>query len=296
LDIADVLYYLINDVLIKNFVEIAMPKIILNSFLWLFLFSWSTVSGCATSSSNTAQDPFEGFNRSIFAFNEGVDKVILKPVAKGYKAIMPEPLNQGVTNFFSNLDDVVVIANDLLQFKLTQAASDTGRIVLNSTVGLLGFFDVASQVGLTKHDEDFGQTLGYWGIGNGPYIVLPLFGPSSARDAFGFGTDTFLDPLYYYAGSKNGIKTVAPYAAKAVDERSDLLAAEKVLNTAALDKYAYLRDAYLARREYLVYDGNPPEDEEDDDIFDEDDEDDEDQSEDQDQDVIEENEDRQAGE
>jgi phospholipid-binding lipoprotein MlaA len=270
-------------------VEIAMAKIILNSVLCLFLFSWSTVSGCATST--TAQDPFESFNRGIFAFNEGLDKVVLKPVAKGYKAIMPEPINQGVTNFFSNLDDVIVIANDLLQFKLTQAASDTGRILLNSTVGFLGFFDVASKVGLNKHDEDFGQTLGYWGLGNGPYLVLPLFGPSSARDAFGLGTDTFLDPLYYYAGSTSGVKTAVPYATKVVDERSDLLAAEKVLDTAALDKYTYLRDAYLARREYLVYDGNPPEDQADDlDLFDDE------EDEDQDDEEIEENEDEQTSE
>jgi len=262
-------------------VEIAMQKIIFNSVLWLFLFSCTTIiSGCATTSS-TAQDPFEGFNRGMFAFNEGLDKVVLKPVAKGYKAVMPEPINQGVTNFFSNLGDIIVIANNLLQFKFTQAASDTGRVVLNSTVGLLGFFDIASKVGFQKHDEDFGQTLGYWGLGNGPYLVLPLFGPSSARDAFGLGADTFLDPLYYYSSSKSGVKTIAPYAAKAVDDRSNLLAAEKVLDTAALDKYAYLRDAYLARREYLVYDGNPPEEDEDDLLF-EDDEDDVDDEDDED--------------
>ena len=275
--------------------EIAMQKIVFNSVLWLFLFSWTTISGCATSS--TAQDPFESFNRGIFALNEGLDKVVLKPVAKGYKAVMPEPLNQGVTNFFSNLDDVIVIANDLLQFKFTQAASDTGRILLNSTVGLLGFFDIASKVGFQKHDEDFGQTLGYWGVGNGPYLVLPLFGPSSARDAFGLGADTFLDPLYYYANSKSGVNTVAPYVAQAIDDRSDLFAAEKVLDTAALDKYAYLRNAYLARREYLVYDGNPPEEEEDDLLFEDDeDEDDEDEDEEVEDDEDDEDEDEEVEE
>lgn len=274
-----------------------MQKIVFNTVLWLFLFFWSTVSGCATTSSgSTAQDPFESFNRHIFAFNEGLDKVVLKPVAKGYKAIMPEPVNQGVTNFFSNLDDIIVIANDLLQFKFLQASSDTGRFLLNSTVGLLGFFDVASKVGFQKHNEDFGQTLGYWGLGNGPYLVLPLFGPSSARDAFGLATDTFLDPLYYYAtGAESGAQAVAPYAAKTVDERSDLLGAEKVLDTAALDKYTYIRDAYLARREYLVYDGNPP-DEDEDDLFEDDDENDDLDENDDENDDLDENDDEDASE
>jgi len=264
-----------------------MQKIVFNSVLWLLLFSWASVSGCATSS-GAAQDPFESFNRGIFAFNEGLDKVVLKPMAKGYKAVMPEPLNQGVTNFFNNLGDVIVIANDLLQFKFTQAASDTGRVLLNSTVGILGFFDVASKVGFAKHDEDFGQTLGYWGLGNGPYLVLPLFGSSSARDAFGLGADSFLDPLfYYYAGTESQVKALAPYVAKVIDERSDLLALEKVVDTAALDKYTYRRDAYLSRREYLVYDGNPPEENQEDidDILFEDEEDYEDEEYDEDEEL-----------
>ncbi|RKZ49574.1 MAG: VacJ family lipoprotein [Candidatus Parabeggiatoa sp. nov. 3] len=250
--------------------------------LGLLLGSW-ILSGCATTTTPHESDPFEGFNRSIFAFNEGVDKAILKPVAKGYKAITPKPVNKGVTNFFSNLDDVIVIANDLLQFKFKQAASDTGRVLLNSTVGLLGLIDVASEFELPKHNEDFGQTLGYWGVGSGPYLVLPLLGPSSARDTVGLGVDVFLDPRLYYTGTPQGLSSnhviYASEAVKKVDMRADFLEVEKVVEVAALDKYSYYREAYLSRRNYLVYDGNPPQNEDIGDIFD--DEDDEDFDEDE---------------
>ena len=253
------------------------------SVLGLLLLSW-LVSGCATTANNDV-DPLEKFNRGVFAFNEGVDKVVVKPVAKTYKAIVPDPVDQGVTNFFSNIGDIVVVANDLLQFKFKQAASDAGRFFLNSTVGLLGFVDVASELGLPKHNEDFGQTLGYWGVDSGPYLVLPVLGPSSARDAFGWGADSFLDPLFYATGSPSIIDPayLGPYAVKGVDTRADLLGAEKILGIAALDKYSYIRDAYLARREYLVYDGEPPESDEDD-LFDDDDDDDDDDGDDDDDD------------
>jgi phospholipid-binding lipoprotein MlaA len=243
----------------------------------LLLLSW-LVSGCATTANNP--DPLEKFNRTIFAFNEGVDSVVVKPVAKTYKKVMPTPVDKGVTNFFSNLGDVAVIANDLLQFKFKQAASDTGRLFLNSTVGLLGFVDVASGFGLPKHQEDFGQTLGYWGINTGPYLVLPILGPSSVRDAFGVGTDSFLDPLFYATGNTSNTfidpAYLAPYAVKGLDMRADLLGAEKILEVAALDKYTYIRDAYLARRNYLVYDGMVPTEGEDDIFGDDEDFDDED--------------------
>ncbi len=229
------------------------------SVLGSLLLSW-VVSGCATPPTHNP-DPFEKFNRGVFAFNDGVDQMVIKPIAKTYKTIVPSPIDNGVTNFFSNIDDIVVVVNDLFQLKFKQAASDTGRLLINSTVGLLGFIDVATDIGLPKHDEDFGQTLGYWGVNSGPYIVLPILGPSSARDAVGVGTDLLFDPTFYYAASPTteaGQAILAGGAVRGVDKRADLLGLEKVLQTAALDKYAYFRDAYLARREYLVYDGDPP--------------------------------------
>jgi phospholipid-binding lipoprotein MlaA len=225
----------------------------------LLLCSWLMV-GCATTPNNSA-DPWENFNRGVFAFNEGLDKAVLKPVAESYKAITPQPIDKGISNFFSNLNDVVVIGNDLLQLKFKQAAADTGRFLLNSTVGLLGLVDVASELGLPKNYEDFGQTLGYWGVENGPYLVLPFLGPSSLRDTAGRGVDIFLDPRFYYAnyqGTDTQTLMLSTYGVEGVDFRADLLGTERILETAALDKYSYIRDAYLARREYLVYDGNLP--------------------------------------
>ncbi len=241
-----------------------------NSVFGLLLLSW-VVSGCATTTHNP--DPLEKLNRGVYAFNDGLDKTMLKPAAEVYETIVPEPVDSGVSNFFSNLGDIVVVVNDLLQFKFKQAASDSGRFLINSTVGLLGFVDVASELGLPKHNEDFGQTLGYWGVGSGPYLVLPFFGPSSVRDTVGLGGDTLLDPFfYYYTGTHAGTHALAPYVVKGIDQRAKLLGAEKVLQVAALDEYSYVRDAYLSRREYLVYDGTPPEKEEfDEDFFDEDD-------------------------
>lgn len=243
------------------------------SILGLVFLSW-LISGCAIP--QTKQDPLENFNRNVYAFNDGIDKLLVKPVAETYKTIVPEPVDHGVSNFFSNINDMVVVANDLLQLKFKQAASDTGRFLLNSTVGLLGIFDVASELGLNKHQEDFGQTLGYWGINSGPYLVLPFLGPSTARDAVGLGADSLFDPLFYAGAQTFDPTYVTPYVVKGVDIRADLLGAEKILQVAALDEYSYIRDAYLARREYLVHDGRPPEkktetedsDEEGDDLFD----------------------------
>ena len=136
------------------------------------------------------EDPWQGFNRSMFEFNEGVDKYVAKPVAQGYQAITPQFIDTGITNFFSNLEDALIIVNDIFQLKPLQALSDTSRFLINSTVGLFGFFDVASHLGLEKHNEDLGQTLGYWGVGSGPYVMLPLLGPSNVRDGFGLAGDT----------------------------------------------------------------------------------------------------------
>jgi phospholipid-binding lipoprotein MlaA len=221
------------------------------------------MTGCATTNQSAGvYDPLEGYNRAMFKFNDTVDAAIIKPVAKGYDTVMPDPLSHGISNFFSNLNDVTVIINDLLQFKFEQAFRDSGRFVLNSTVGVAGIFDVASLSGYTKNNEDFGQTLGVWGSEPGAYVVLPFFGPRTVRDSFGLVGDYFSDPITYIEGP--GARN-AFLATRIVDTRANLLKAEKVLDEAATDRYSYVRDAYLQRRQHLIYDGNPPE--EDFDVF-----------------------------
>jgi len=214
------------------------------------------LTGCASTHANNPADPLESFNRGVYRFNDTVDKAIAKPVAQGYNAVMPAPGKIMVSNFFSNLDDVIVTINDLLQFKFAQAASDGSRFLFNSTFGVLGLFDVASR--LEKHNEDFGQTLGYWGVGSGAYIVLPIFGPSSVRDGVGLYVDSRPSRLRHvdHIRTRNQL-----YLSKAVNRRAQLLDQEKVLDTAALDRYEFIRDAYLLRRQSLVYDGNPPREE-----------------------------------
>lgn len=228
----------------------------------LLLVSLS-LGGCATGSN--PKDPFEKYNRGMYQFNEAVDKAILKPVAKGYNAVMPPPGKLMASNFFSNLGDIIVTINDLLQFKLVQAMSDGGRFVVNSTVGLFGLADVATAVGLPKHKEDFGQTLGHWGIQSGPYVVLPLLGPSSIRDAAGQYADNSVGA---YPRIKNVRTRNQLVAGNFVEKRASLLENESLLDEAAVDRYAFIRDAYLQYRQSLVYDGNPPrikyDDEEDD--------------------------------
>jgi len=216
------------------------------------------VSGCASVSTPPPEnDPYEHFNRTVYRFNDTLDRAILKPVAKGYQKVVPQPVDDGVTNFFSNLDDVTVTLNDLLQGKVRQAGSDLSRLVWNSTVGIAGLFDVASHLGLPKHNEDFGQTLGKWGVSSGPYLVLPFLGPSTFRDTAALPADWVSDPLYhYYDEDKNGYwKLKSVYY---VDKRADLLRASRILEQAALDEYVFMREAYLQRRQSLVYDGNPP--------------------------------------
>lgn len=209
--------------------------------------------GCATNGDR--RDPLEPLNRGIYQFNDVVDKAVLKPVATGYKEVMPDPVRTAVGDFFSNLDDVLVLLNDLLQFKLEQAASDFSRLAWNTTVGIFGLIDVASKMDLPKHNEDFGQTLGYWGIDNGPYLVLPILGPSTLRDTVGLAVDGHFDPVWQHTPVDERNTVVAVHT---VDGRSRLLDAEKVLDEAAIDRYVFLRDAYLQRRRGLVYDGNPP--------------------------------------
>lgn len=222
------------------------------------------LSGCATTQhADGVNDPLEGYNRVMYGFNDAADRTVLKPAAQIYDTILPDPLQKGVSNFFSNLNEITVIINSLLQFKFEQAYNSTGRFLLNTTVGVAGVFDIAGLAGNTGSNEDFGQTLGYWGVNTGPYFVLPLFGPSTIRDGFGGFVDlNVTDPIGYidHVPTRNQL-----YALKIVDTRANFLGAEKVLDEATDDEYIFVRDAYLQRRQNLVYDGNPPE--EDFDVF-----------------------------
>ncbi len=216
-------------------------------------------AGCATTSEyRNPSDPWEPFNRVVFQFNDDFDTAFLKPVAKGYQAITPAPVDRGITNFFENLADVRNTVNNALQFKMARAATSLGRVVVNSTVGVLGFVDVASNMNLPKYNEDFGQTLGAWGLPSGPFVVLPFLGPSTGRDTVGLVGDWYTDPLTYVndGGVAWGLKGL-----RIIDRRADLLAASKVLEQAALDPYSFVRDAYLQRRRSDLHDGNPPPDE-----------------------------------
>ncbi len=212
-------------------------------------------SACATSPEYTAdeRDPWQGFNRKVYSFNDALDRAFLVPAASSYRAVTPDIAEQGVSNFFSNLGDVGVAFNNTLQFKFLDAASDIGRIIVNSTIGLLGFMDVASRMGLEKHEEDFGQTLGYWGMGTGPYIVLPLFGPSNLRDGPGKVVDTVIYPPSWAdikTSERNGL-----FAMNLVSTRAELMKLEEKAEELSRDRYVFIRDAYLDRREFLVNDG-----------------------------------------
>lgn len=217
------------------------------------LISSLLLTGCA--GAHNPIDPLEPLNRGVYRFNDTLDKALLKPAAKGYSAVMPTAGKVMVSNFFSNLDDVMVTVNDLLQFKLVQGYSDGMRFLVNSTIGVFGLIDVASAGGLKKHNEDLGQTLGKWGVGNGPYLVIPIVGPSTLRDGVGFYADLYLDPMYYI--NDMSTRNLA-YLAQKITLRAELLDQEKVLDEGAIDRYEFIRDIYLLHRKSLVYDGNPP--------------------------------------
>lgn len=219
------------------------------------------LSGCASEPSQP-KDEWEGWNRNVHGFNDGLDKTVIKPVAKGYQEWVPEPVNQGVTNFFGNITDIGVAVNDLLQLKMLQGGMDLSRFLINTTAGVGGLFDVASKLDLPKHNEDFGQTLGFWGVPSGNYLVLPFFGPSSPREAVGLLGDALLNPLTYLSLGGSTAVSAAVTGAKAVDvtdTRADMLTSEKIVDEAAVDRYDFIKNAYQQNREYLVYDGNPPE-------------------------------------
>lgn len=212
----------------------------------------TALSGCATQGN---KDPLEGLNRGVYKFNDVADKAVLKPIAKAYKAVTPSPIRTGFNNFFTNLGSITTVFNDLLQFKFASAFTDAGRFVINSTFGLAGFIDVAGKDNIALHKEDFGQTLGFWGVGSGPYIVLPLLGPSSVRDTTGFAFDTATtDPITY----THNIGQIRLHnqlrAARILDKRTELLTATDLVDEASLDPYAFTRDAYLQLRENQVKD------------------------------------------
>ena len=233
----------------------------IKSLLIIFILGFNI--GCTTlDGPANPDDPFEGFNRSMYAFNETLDEYAMKPIAKGYQAITPDIVDTGITNFFNNLGDVLVLLNDLLQLKIDKAIATSARIVFNSTFGLLGIMDVATDFGIPKHEEDFGQTLGYWGVDSGPYLVLPFFGPSSVRDGIGFVIDNSeLDLIYDDMTMRDEYGMLSLYY---IDKRADLLKAKDIVDETAPDPYAFIRDAWVQRRQNQVYDGNPPEEDEDD--------------------------------
>lgn len=212
-----------------------------------------SLTGCMSNSTDDG-DPLEPVNRVIYNINDNLDRAIIKPVAKAYTKVTPKGVRQGVTNFFSNVGYINVIANDLLQGKFRQASHDTGRFLLNSTVGFGGIFDVAGHAGMVKNDEDLGQTFGKWGMGEGAYLVIPIRGPNSIRDAPDLVTSAFLNPLFYVGSTV----TIPLTILSGINERANYLEATRIRDEAALDPYSFTREAYRQNREYKIYDGNPP--------------------------------------
>jgi len=211
--------------------------------------------GCASVQNPDPRDPLEGFNRVVYKFNDGFDRAIAKPVATAYQDVLPNPVRNGVRNFFSNIGDLFIGVNNLLQGKPEEALTDWTRFAVNTTFGVLGIADWATDMGLEKHDEDFGQTFGRWGVGSGPYIVLPFLGPSDARDSVGVLFNMHFDPVSNHTPVDERNTAIA---LRLTSQRADLLGASSLLEQAALDPYLFVRDAYLQRRRSLIYDGRPP--------------------------------------
>jgi len=207
------------------------------------LFSCSSVAASQTS------DPWREANTYVFKWNDYFDQLVVKPTAFAYTTFLPRFMRQGIGNFFSNVDDINVLANDILQLKFAAAAGDSGRLLVNSTVGVAGFLDVASRVGLRKNEEDFGQTLAAWGMGSGPYVMLPVFGASTVRDSFGLVIDTVFNPLQLV---EDRSLRLGLFLLDETDSRSDVLALDELITG---NRYLFIREAYLQRREYLINDG-----------------------------------------
>lgn len=216
--------------------------------LAVLLVAWLLMGHAVANERN--EDPFESWNRKVFIFNEWTDRYVLRPVAQGYSTITPDPVERGISRMFSNLGEVSNVLNSILQGKFSQAANDTGRFLVNSTLGLVGFFDVASHMGLEKSDgEDFGQTLGRWGVPSGPYLVLPLLGSSTVRDTPTRFVDAHTHPVYYVEPNST---RVALTGLRLVSVRAEYLSADSMMSG---DRYLFFRDVYLQRRAYLVNDG-----------------------------------------
>ena len=216
----------------------------------------ASITGCATTEYANPRDPWEGYNRGMFQVNETLDKVLIKPVAISYDFILPEPIRILVTNFFSNIGDVMIGVNDLLQGRGEQAFNDLGRFVINTTLGFGGLFDVAGNAGWYKNDNDFGVTFGRWGVPSGPYFVLPILGPSNVRDTFGWAADIAASPIELVVKDPTAYYTL--WGVRFLNTRANLLPAEKIIEEAATDKYSYLRDAFMQNRLNLIHDGAPP--------------------------------------
>ncbi len=214
------------------------------------------LSGCATGPNADPRDPLEPFNRSVYRFNDAVDAAVLKPVASAYRDVAPVRLRQGIGNFFGNIEDIWSLINSLLQFKGQAAIDGLHRVGVNTVLGWGGVFDVATEMDLERHKSDFGHTLGYWGVASGPYLVLPLLGSSTLRDALALPVDLKGDLVANvpHIPTRNSAKVL-----RLIDQRSDLLKASTMLEEAALDRYTFVREAFLQRRRSAIFDGNPPE-------------------------------------
>jgi len=212
--------------------------------------------GCATVQYQDPRDPLESFNRGVYSFNEGLDQAVFKPVATVYRDYTPQLVRTGVGNFLGNLDDAWSFVNSALQFKLRHALDNFFRFGVNSTIGLFGVLDVASEMQIERHSEDFGQTLGVWGVGPGPYVMLPFFGPSTVRDTVALPVDFNGDLASHttHIPTRNTLR-----ALNVIDTRANLLGLSSSLDEVALDKYSFTRDAFLQRRRNAIYDGDPPE-------------------------------------
>ena len=226
------------------------------SFLWIIssrsaLVACMTVSlfSCSSVAASQTSDPWREANTYVFKWNDYFDQLVVKPTAFAYTTFLPRFMRQGIGNFFSNVDDINVLANDILQLKFAAAAGDSGRLLVNSTVGVAGFLDVASSVGLRKNEEDFGQTLAAWGMDSGPYVMLPVFGASTVRDSFGLVIDTVFNPLQLV---EDRSLRLGLFLLDETDSRSDVLALDELITG---NRYLFIREAYLQRREYLINDG-----------------------------------------
>lgn len=224
------------------------------SLILLLLGLTGLISGCATTQTNGNVDPIEPANRTFYNINETLDKHLLKPVAQSYANITPQPVRTSITNFFDNLTYLNVVLNSLLQGKLDQGLSDATRFLFNSTIGIGGLFDVATPMGLPEHEEDFGQTMAVWGLGEGAYLYLPLNGPTTVRNTPDIVTSTLLNPFFYITST-----VLYPISAlNTINKRANLLEATNIRDEAAVDPYTFTREAYLQQREFLIHDGNPP--------------------------------------